>query len=272
MCRLFSTFALVFCLTFVFNTSITALPLKAVSNLVYINGSPKLLPNQFLTKDQHLKSRNGKFTLYYQADGNLVLYTNGLSKALWSSRTNGTTPGKCIMQGDGNLVIYNPANHPQWSSKTGGHPNQGIFLEVRDDGNVVVRRLNGQILWQTNTIVNPVSSNTLLAGKSLRPGQRLTSTNSRYFMNFQHDGNLVVYQSNPLKAIWNSHTNGKRVFSLMLKLDGNLVITGRTGDPNYPYVWQSHSGNPGNRGCRLVMEDSGRLMIICHRGIIWKTK
>jgi hypothetical protein len=51
------------------------------------------------------------------------------------------------MQTDGNLVIYDMANQPRWSSNTWQNP--GSKLVVQDDGNVVIYRPDGKPVWAT---------------------------------------------------------------------------------------------------------------------------
>ena len=49
-----------------------------------------------------------------------------------------------IMQGDGNLVIYDPRAHPLWASATAG--NAGAWLVGQNDGNLVIYDANGNPL------------------------------------------------------------------------------------------------------------------------------
>jgi len=48
------------------------------------------------------------------------------------------------MQGDGNLVIYDPRAHPLWASATAG--NAGAWLVGQNDGNLVIYDANGNPL------------------------------------------------------------------------------------------------------------------------------
>jgi len=91
-------------------------------------------------------SIDGRFTLTYQGDGNLVLYFG--SSPLWSSNTWGTAPGQVAMQGDGNLVVYNASGSAIWASNTSGQP--GAFLVVQSDGNLVVYS-GRRAAWASNT-------------------------------------------------------------------------------------------------------------------------
>ncbi len=104
-------------------------------------------PGEVLYPDQSITSASGRYRFIYQDDGNLVLYDGGT--ALWASGTDGRPVGVCIMQGDGNLVIYARGGDPIWSSDTWQHP--GSRLVVQDDGNVVIYRPDGTAVWATNT-------------------------------------------------------------------------------------------------------------------------
>jgi hypothetical protein len=107
-----------------------------------------LAPGEALYEGDSLTSNNGVHTLVLQEDGNLVLYIQGGSHALWASGTDGRAVSQCIMQADGNPVIYGYPN-AIWASNTWGHP--GASLVVQDDGNVVIYSTEGHALWATNT-------------------------------------------------------------------------------------------------------------------------
>jgi hypothetical protein len=101
-----------------------------------------------LVKDKHYFSPNGKFSLCYQADGNLVVYKHTRPKnivPLWNSGRYFS--GKCIFQNDGNLVIYYDNGKAVWDAKdkwkdaSGNTPLETLYsheLRVQDDGNVVI--------------------------------------------------------------------------------------------------------------------------------------
>jgi Cysteine-rich secretory protein family len=111
-----------------------------------------LFPGQSLTPGQSLKSDNQLHTLIMQPDGNVVLY-NSQSRPLWSTNTGRgmIDPRGFVMQTDGNLVLYDTSGQPRWTSHTEGNP--GAFLNVQDDGNLVVYRAGstsetaGNALW-----------------------------------------------------------------------------------------------------------------------------
>src|SRR5262245_39763044 len=63
-------------------------------------------PYESLYSDQARTSGNGRHTLYFQSDGNLVLARDGA--IVWATGTWAPN-GRVDMQGDGNLVIYDDA-------------------------------------------------------------------------------------------------------------------------------------------------------------------
>jgi hypothetical protein len=107
----------------------------------------ELSANQELTANQSVASCNGDYTLIMQGDGNLVLYQG--SSALWASGTVGSGADEAIMQGDGNFVLYTSSGAPVWASNTAG--DTGAYLDVQNDGNVVIYGSSGTALWSTGT-------------------------------------------------------------------------------------------------------------------------
>src|SRR6266513_1458432 len=180
--------------------------------------SDQLLPNESLGPDEFRTSSNGRYTFIYQGDANLVLYKNyplQPRKALWASNTNGQPPKVCIMQADGNLVIYDPNGHALWSSDTWHDP--GSHLVVQDDGNLVIySNRTGQALWASNTAGTPVG-----------------------ICIMQADGNLVIYDPDA-HPVWASNTVGNPGSRLVVQDDGNVVIY----RPNNTPAWATNTVQP----------------------------
>jgi hypothetical protein len=129
--------------------------------------SNTLNPGESLYKGQFRISRNNRYELVLQEDGNLVFYdkvydTSGTERAvaLWASNTDGKAVSRVTMQTDGNLVLYSPPQQkclprqpctdpalpveaPLWASGTGGNP--GARLVIEDEG-------NAKIYQDSNTI------------------------------------------------------------------------------------------------------------------------
>src|SRR5215831_4035963 len=83
--------------------------------------------SQRLDKGQKIEVA-GKGSLSMQTDGNLVLY-DAANHPRWASGTNGKPVTHVIMQPDGNLVIYNNAT-PVWASGTWNVGAGGGYFEI----------------------------------------------------------------------------------------------------------------------------------------------
>jgi RHS repeat-associated protein len=102
-----------------------------------------LAAGQTLPKGQIMHSRDNRFHLNHQNDGNVVLY--GPTGAMWSTGTSGNS-SNLSMQNDGNLVLYG-ASGVMWATGTSG---SGAKLVVQNDGNLVIY-IAGNGVWATGT-------------------------------------------------------------------------------------------------------------------------
>jgi len=178
---------------------------------------------------------------------------------MWASGTNGhTNIFDAILQGDGNLVLYNGRNQPLWASGTNGKPV--AYLIVQNDGNVVMYDGHNHPLWATNTVVpaEPAASTQagrLLPGQGLEPGQSIHSADGRFRFVLQGDGNLVLYGPGG-EAMWASNTNGHtKVWNVVMQTDGNLVIYDCHNHP----LWASNTN--GKPGASLIVQNDGNVVI-----------
>jgi hypothetical protein len=118
----------------------------------------ELAAGNSLRSGERLTSPNGRFTLYMQPDGNLVLYDGALTvtAAYWATQTwtlpPDLRPTRADMQHDGHLVLYNDAGTPAWGSGVWGSQYAGSRLVVQDDGDLVIYAANGTRIWATRTV------------------------------------------------------------------------------------------------------------------------
>lgn len=107
-----------------------------------------------LKPGESLTSPDERFTLMYQADGNLVLYQQNVA-ARWNTETHGTAAGSACMQLDGSLVVYDARGRVTWTSAGSGgkygEQHRGSSLEVQNDGNLVVYAADRSVLWASGT-------------------------------------------------------------------------------------------------------------------------
>jgi len=134
----------------------------------------QLLPGDKLLPNQSIVSEDGRFRLTYQRDMNLVVY-NTDNTVIWATGKylqeglEEENAGFCIMQCDGNLVIYDSQMQPFWASNTAwgldingsysddlndhNHPYPGSGLTLNLDGTITIKGRKGldnaQEIWTT---------------------------------------------------------------------------------------------------------------------------
>jgi nucleoid-associated protein YgaU len=102
----------------------------------------------------------------------------------------------------------------------------------------------------------------LRAGESLGIDQKLTSSNGKYALIMQGDGNLVLYtESNT--PVWATRTQGKGAIRASLQDDGNLVLYTKEVERRFRRdvpvaVWASHTSG---ENVRLILQDDRNLVI-----------
>lgn len=235
-----------------------------ISPTAPIGTKSQLSPGDSLSPGQYLLSPDTHSVLVLQGDGNLVLYDN--FRAVWNSGTTGKGGNRLTMQPDGNLVLYSGNNVALWNSQTWNH--QGASLSLQTDGNLVVYDSNNSPLWYTATVVNPTNlgyTNAILSVGDMYPGQSLQTANRKYEFILQLDGNLVLYSNG--KPLWSSVTHGQSVSRLSMQGDGNLVLY----TANNVATWYSHTY--GNGPSSLVMQDDGNAVVYNVPGFAtWNTQ
>ena len=183
--------------------------------------------------------------LVMQPDGNLVSYSNS-GRVLFA--TNTFVPGsRLAVQDDGNAVIYGPDGRWLWQTSTGRRALV-VFLY---DGHLLAVNQNADVLFDSSEDAgsrNPTPVGSLTAGQSVR------SLSTRYRLDMQADGNLVVYDLRTHRARWSSRTGGHPGARFIVQSDGNLVIA--TGNRVH---WNSRTAR--NPNARLVLQDDGNLVL-----------
>jgi hypothetical protein len=113
----------------------------------------------FLNPNQFLESRNGKFKLILQEDGDLVLY-GPENRRMWASDTKGklNTILKHNSGSQGFYLLNTIHKTVSWQIAIGGKNDYGNILVLQDDGNLVLYNLisydkRGKPIWATNTVV-----------------------------------------------------------------------------------------------------------------------
>lgn len=142
------------------------------AGLQVASGAQVVNTNQWLVNDTYLLSRDGKYAVYLQGDGNLVIFpthptsppTPDLAKPLWSVAADavdhyvGAAQGGryfAQMQDDGNFVLYNGVDPgrrgtPYWASGT-ARPKGDFSFAIENSGGLMIcqglgARSNGAVI------------------------------------------------------------------------------------------------------------------------------
>ena len=183
----------------------------------------------------------------------------GAPNQLWSMEPAGEDTFYIVNQYDPSMVLdaheamarSNGAPVQLWKRREGA-PNQLWYIEKVDQGSVIrcaAESLPGQ-LW---------------AGESLLAGQSRMSTDGRFRLHLQEDGNLIWFYGE--RVLWTSGSYGLRAPRLDLQPDGNLVVY-ETVDGQHKAVWASNTIAPG---AILTLQEDGNCVLYHEGKAIWAT-
>jgi hypothetical protein len=192
----------------------TRLTLQTDGNLVLKDGSKVLWSSGTAGKD-------ARFAML-QNDGNFVIYDSD-DQAIWNTGVVGNANARLSVQNDGNLVLYRASGSVIWTTNTafarpsacktltGRHqlaPGDELrscdgrnYLTFQTDGNLVLYRDFGGVLWASNT-----------------------QGWGGYTVVMQADGNLVMYRLADEYPLWQSGTAGYPGARLDVQNDANAVV------------------------------------------------
>ena len=142
----------------------------SLANNYFIGTRSVLQTDEVLKSGDFLMSKNRKYVLLLQEDGNLVLYkcfnancpNSSGKRDIWASNTygKGNPPYSLVIQRDNVLVIYDTNKHPiWWNSLTILDRNERVTFQwtsnayavLLDDGNFVVYDSQQRLMWDTAT-------------------------------------------------------------------------------------------------------------------------
>jgi hypothetical protein len=218
-----------------------------------------LTEDQVLRSGQSRRSPNGRYRLVMQRDGNVVLHAKGSQQELWSSQSGGHAGATAELQEDGNLVVYSPSRSPLFWTATQGQA--GNRLVVQNDGNVVVYSPARVALWSSAEDVHALTQDQVL-----RPGQSRSSSDRRFELRMQEDGNLALYEVSTNNLLWSSQTAGHAGATGEMQRDGNFVVYSVSRQPLFRTFTEGQAGN------RLVVENDGHVVVYSAAGAtLWRS-
>jgi hypothetical protein len=103
--------------------------------------------------------------------------------------------------------------------------------------------------------VQPSANNALFQQENMKPGDRITSSDDRYYFTFRSDGYVVLYQ-NPSKEVWKSEVGSTKPKQLRITATGNL----QAQDTDGVIYWTSSSSN-GTPPFALAVQTDGTLVV-----------
>ena len=216
-----------------------------------------VLPGKGMSPGEFITSPNGSFVLIMQYTGQLILYQSG--QIIWQSGTtyDSKDNSSLKLQDDGNLVLYTEGNDaPTWTSNTAG--SGATTLSLQNDGNLVLYSPT-KAVWASNTDVSKSQSTyidtKLPRGGRLKKGDYLRSSNWKYFLTMQENGNLALKTAGGTNTLWQTNTHNKGAEYVSMQTDGNLVMYTSNGKP----VWASDTNNWGDSS--LSLQTDGNLVM-----------
>jgi surface antigen len=226
-----------------------------VQGMTYL-GTNQLAHGRRMYPNQYILSADARYVLTLQGDGNVVMYGPGYTP-LWSTGTGGRSVDSLLVQDDGNVVLYGTGSQGAiWSTGTVGVGNASF--QVQDDGNVVLYDGGGVAHWSTGarghvTGGTYAGSDVRNADQWLRPNQYLKSSDGRYALYQQEDGNLVLWSPGG-RVQWTSGSAGHSgVEGLLQQSDGNLVIYAHGA------IWSSNV--TGSGAFQLKVQNDGNVVV-----------
>jgi hypothetical protein len=193
-------------------------------------------------------SKNNKFALNLDASGNLTLYAN-LNLPLWNAPVGDDYAHRLSLDLDGQLNLYNRKDKLIWTANKVNQVGHRLVID-QDDGVLYLEGQGGEKLWKTHDLNYELRTDEVLHAQ-----QQIWSSNKKYSLALQNDGNLVLYRDFK-DPIWESDTDGTDASYLKFVSGGDLVLF----DGNNKEIWrQNVQINDINK---LRIADNGSLILL----------
>ena len=239
------------------------------------SGGSVLPPHAQMSKNQYLRSPNGRYQFIYQDDGNVALYdgstpiwvadhtakfSSSLTRKVWHDDV------KTILCLYYNLKLIDVEKRREWTTVASDAPG-GIqaaadrtYMQLQDDGNLVI--VDQLPRWSASgvpTLDAEQPANIIPAGTIINPGDTFYIGKSRLV--FQADGNLVFYAEND-RLLWASYTQNKGATFAAMQTDGNFVIYNSAHQP----IWYTNTA--GFPDAYVRIQENGSFAIVTDR-VCW---
>lgn len=223
----------------------------------------RLACGQGLYPGQALWSPSGRYALWYESAGDLVLHGPVGVVATLHRRVG--RPGVFLLDDDGSMGVVEAGSDLAPLGAAGGLAQ----LVVQDDAKVALYAQGGIERWQSAT---GVPTGPTATSPYLRPGEVLypdhgsiSSPSGNHALVYQPDGNLVIYAHGG-PALWGAGTENGPVGTVLFTDEGNLVVLAY-GQPEP--LFQSGTSSAG-RDAFVMMRDDGKLTINVDDEVVWE--
>lgn len=222
-------------------------------------------PGQTLASGQSLTCDQGTLTM--ETYGNLVLF-DAKNQTLWTSNTSlyvvESNP-RLVMQADGNLVLYTDGTvgpDVKWASGTNGHPGASMTVNFSlDQGYMQINDATGAVIWRAMSPNDIAKAHGILySGARMNPGDKITTPagalqfadNTCSLQILDPQGN-IKWEASSSANIFPASPGG----SVVMQEGGNLVITNSMSQ----VVWTSNTDGMPGLYFRVDWKALGPLMI-----------
>jgi hypothetical protein len=236
--------------------ALTVAALAVGSAVVASPASAYMTVGQTLGPTQAMNATNSQYYLMMRADGDLVVIGNGSERPLWSSGTAGNPGAVLHLQVDDNAVIRSKAGKVIWASGTSRPSENHGLITIGNDGRFNVLDNHHKLRWQSNT----TGTDYITPGSSIFSKGYLYSGSAK--VSLQSDGNLVSSVNG--KVTWSSHTQSPSTTSLNFQTDGNVVLYTETPKKA---IWSSKT--VGLKADKLQITPAGKLVLLRGTTVVW---
>ena len=243
-------------------------------------GLPTQLANgATLAVGQGIASANGTFSATMAPDGNFVVknLTNPSSTTqIWSTALS-PAPGSgatLLLQGDGNLGLYNSSHVPVWWPSTAPDPNDRLVLS--NTGVLQIISSGGLLLWtnasngiDTRGVKTVNTTSSLGFGQQMGVGSFLKTVNGLYTASLNAGCQLVVTRVADSHVMWNSPNTYNAAncrsdaYVNVQAYDGNVAVWPGGGQPS---PWFTLTAP--DRHDSLQLNNDGSLSVMSAGGLV----
>lgn len=221
-----------------------------------------LRPGQRLMPGDALRSKNRKYRLRMQTDGNLVHYDLVDRKVMWHSQSGGERDAFTAMGCNGLIVVFSKSREVLYT--TGARADDRTRLIVQNDGNVTLRDGDRKVLWSSGADLSQ-----LRTGQFLRPGQSRESPDRRFRLVMRPEGHLELVELATDRQMWSAQTEGNAGAYAAMQTDGNFVVYSTSRQ----VLYKTNARGLGDASSRLALGNDGNMNIRSGDGtLLWEAK